>query len=122
MSGIGVNDPQAAAQVSGCLRELFKLIKNTDEARRGGEPTLNSISGSHRKIQSDQKLSPAMKARLKSLYEDAAKDASKVSPRTFLLISHCISYRLFCTILIVRGLIESFEMGPHLISPHSKEN
>ena len=77
MSSMGVNDPQAAAKVSGCLKELFKLIKSTDEARRATEPTLSSISATHRKIQADQKLTPAVKNKLKSLYEDAAREASK---------------------------------------------
>ena len=72
-----ITDPQAAAQVQGCLKELFKLIKSTDEARKATEPTLNSISSTHKKIQGEGKLSSSNKSRLKSLYEDAAKEASK---------------------------------------------
>ena len=64
-------------QVQGCLKELFKLIKSTDEARKAAEPTLSSISSTHKKIQGEGKLSSSNKSRLKSLYEDAAKEASK---------------------------------------------
>ena len=74
-----ITDPQAAAQVQGCLKELFKLIKSTDEARKGAEPTLNSISSTHKKIQGEGKLSSSNKSRLKSLYEDAAKEASAIN-------------------------------------------
>lgn len=78
MSSIGGGaDPQAAAKVSGCLKDLFKLIKATEEARKATEPTLSSISAAHRKVQADGKLTPAAKTKLKSLYEDAAKEASK---------------------------------------------
>ena len=78
MSSMGGGaDPQAAAKVSGCLKDLFKLIKATEEARKATEPTLSSISAAHRKVQADGKLTPAAKTKLKSLYEDAAKEASK---------------------------------------------
>ena len=76
-------DPMAAAQVQSCLKELYKLIKNVEDARKSTEPTLNQITSTHKKIESEQKISPAMKNRLKSQYEEAVKDANKV--RTTLL-------------------------------------
>jgi len=33
-------DPQAASAVQSNLKDLFKLIKNVDEARKNLEPTL----------------------------------------------------------------------------------
>jgi len=72
-----VSDPQAAVQVQSCLKELYKMIKNVEEARKATEPTLTAVSSTHRKIESDQKINPTTKNRLKSLYEDAVKEANK---------------------------------------------
>ena len=72
------SDPQAAAHVQSCLKELFKLIKTVEDARKNSEPTLTSITATHKKIESEQKITPTNKARLKTLYEEAIKDGSKV--------------------------------------------
>ena len=72
------SDPQAAAHVQSCLKELYKLIKNVEDARKGSEPTLSSITATHKKVESEQKITPNNKARLKSLYDDAIKESSKV--------------------------------------------
>ena len=72
------SDPQAAAHVQSCLKDLYKLIKNVEEARKGSEPTLSSITATHKKVESEQKITPNNKARLKSLYDDAIKESSKV--------------------------------------------
>ena len=72
------SDPQAAAHVQTCLKELYKLIKTVEDARKSSEPTLTSITATHKKVQSEQKITPTNKARLKTLYEEAIKDGSKV--------------------------------------------
>ena len=87
------SDPQAAAHVQSCLKDLYKLVRNVEEARKTSEPTLTSITATHKKIESEQKITPTNKARLKNLYDDAIKDSSKVNifvnlfaPRHFDLI------------------------------------
>ena len=73
------SDPQAAAHVQSCLKDLYKLVRNVEEARKTSEPTLTSITATHKKIESEQKITPTNKARLKNLYDDAIKDSSKVN-------------------------------------------
>ena len=73
------SDPQAATQVQFCLKELYRLIKSVEDARKGAEPTLDSITTTHKKVESEQRISPTNKARLKTLYDDAVKEASKVN-------------------------------------------
>lgn len=70
-------DSQTAAAVQTRLRDLFKLIKNVDDSKKTAETALHSISSAHRGLESDEKLTPTAKTRLKGLYEDAAKDAEK---------------------------------------------
>ena len=78
------SDPQAAAHVQSCLKDLYKLVRNVEEARKTSEPTLTSITATHKKIESEQKITPTNKAKLKNLYDDAIKDSSKVN---YLVIS-----------------------------------
>ena len=78
------SDPQAAAHVQSCLKDLYKLVRNVEDARKTSEPTLTSITATHKKIESEQKITPTNKAKLKNLYDDAIKDSSKVN---YLLIS-----------------------------------
>ena len=73
------SDPQAAAHVQSCLKDLYKLVRNVEEARKTSEPTLTSITATHKKIESEQKITPTNKAKLKNLYDDAIKDSSKVN-------------------------------------------
>ena len=73
------SDPQAAAHVQSCLKDLYKLVRNVEDARKTSEPTLTSITATHKKIESEQKITPTNKARLKNLYDDAIKDSSKVN-------------------------------------------
>ena len=80
------SDPQAATQVQFCLKELYKLTKSVEDARTSAEPTLNSISAMHKKIESEQRISPTNKARLKTLYDDAVKEASKVN--SFIIVAN----------------------------------
>ena len=78
------SDPQAAAHVQSCLKDLYKLVRNVEDARKASEPTLTSITATHKKIESEQKITPTNKAKLKNLYDDAIKDSSKVN---YLVIS-----------------------------------
>ena len=78
------SDPQAAAHVQSCLKDLYKLVRNVEDARKTSEPTLTSITATHKKIESEQKITPTNKAKLKNLYDDAIKDSSKVN---YLVIS-----------------------------------
>ena len=73
------SDPQAAAHVQSCLKDLYKLVRNVEDARKTSEPTLTSITATHKKIESEQKITPTNKAKLKNLYDDAIKDSSKVN-------------------------------------------
>ena len=76
------SDPQAAAHVQACLKDLYKLVKNVDDARKSSEPTLTSITATHKKVETEQKITPTNKARLKTLYDEAIKESSKVTSTT----------------------------------------
>ena len=71
-------DPRSTSQVNSCLKDLYKLIKQVEDARKATEPTLDTVSATNRKIRSDQKISPSTKNKLKSLYEESVKEANKV--------------------------------------------
>ena len=79
-----VSDPQAAAHVQSCLKDLYKSIKNVEDVRKASEPTLASITATHKKVESEQKITPSNKARLKTLYDEAIKESSKVNFRNYL--------------------------------------
>ena len=81
------SDPQAAAHVQSCLKDLYKLVRNVEDARKTSEPTLTSITATHKKIESEQKITPTNKAKLKNLYDDAIKDSSKVNYLVISLLS-----------------------------------
>ena len=70
-------DAQSAAAVQSRLKELFKAVKQIDEAKKSSEPTLNSITTAHRRIESDEKLTPVARNKLLGLCEDAIADAEK---------------------------------------------
>ena len=71
----------AAAQVQSCLKDLYKLIRNVEDARKVTEPTLNLVSSTHKKVEADGKITMTTRQRLKSLYDEAVKDANKVKFR-----------------------------------------
>ena len=96
------SDPQAAAHVQSCLKDLYKLIKNVEEARKGSEPTLSSITATHKKVESEQKITPNNKARLKSLYDDAIKESSKVK----VFIGSDLTQRAIKSILYITELLK----------------
>jgi SAGA-associated factor 29 len=70
-------DSQTAAVVQTRLKELFKAIKQVEDARKSSENVLQNITTSHRRIESEEKLTPTARNRLSSLCEDAIKDAEK---------------------------------------------
>ena len=80
------SDPQAAAHVQSCLKDLYKLVKNVEDARNISEPTLVSITATHKKVETEQKVTPTNKARLKTLYDEAIKDSSKVNSAIMFLL------------------------------------
>ena len=71
------NDPQAALAVQSNLKDLFKLIKNVNEARKSLEPNLQSINSLSADLKKSEKLTSSNKTRLKGYYDDAVKDAEK---------------------------------------------
>lgn len=71
------NDPQAALAVQSNLKDLFKLIKNVNEARKSLEPNLQNINSLSADLKKSEKLTSSNKNRLKGYYDDAVKDAEK---------------------------------------------
>ncbi|CAB4069341.1 SGF29 [Lepeophtheirus salmonis] len=71
------SDPQAAANVQQCLKDLYKLVQNVDEVKKNDETVLSAISSTHRKIESDEKLTAGNRSKLQSLYENGISDAEK---------------------------------------------
>ena len=69
--------PKSANQVQNRLRELFKTIKQLEDARKSSENTLQTITNCHRRVQSDEKLTSVNKNKLIGLCDDAVKDAEK---------------------------------------------
>ena len=70
-------DPQAASAVQSNLKDLFKLIKTVNEARKSLEPNLQNINTLSSELKKSEKLSQANKNRLKGYYEEAVKDAER---------------------------------------------
>ena len=71
------SDPQAASAVQSNLKDLFKLIKNVDDARKNLEPTLQNINNLSAELKKSEKLTSSNKNRLKGYYEDAMRDSEK---------------------------------------------
>ena len=69
--------PKSTNAVQNRLKELFKTIKQIEDARKSSENTLQTISNSHRRVQSEDKLTSVNKNKLIGLCEDAIKDAEK---------------------------------------------
>ena len=70
-------DPQAASAVQSSLKDLFKLIKNVNEARKTLEPNLQSINSLSAELKKSEKMTSSNKSRLKGHYEDAIRDSEK---------------------------------------------
>ena len=75
--------PKTANTVQARLKELYKCIKQIEDARKGSEGTLLSITTTHKRIESDDKLTSSNKSKLISLCEDAVKDAEKEEDCSF---------------------------------------
>ncbi len=71
------SDPAAASKVTGCLKDLFKLVGKTEEARTGVEDTAKDVRALHNRITSDERLTAQNRARLRGLYEQAIRDSEK---------------------------------------------
>lgn len=56
--------PKTANTVQARLKELYKCIKQIEDARKGSEGTLQSITTTHRRIESEDKLTPSNKTKL----------------------------------------------------------
>lgn len=70
-------DPLAASAVQSNLKELFKLIKTVNEARKSLEPNLQNINSLSAELKKTEKLSPTNKTRLKGYYDEAIRDADR---------------------------------------------
>ncbi|XP_071946493.1 SAGA-associated factor 29-like [Antedon mediterranea] len=57
------------------LVELHKLIKQVQEERDKGDHNLGNITKTHEKMQTEQKITPYYKTKLKTLYTNAMSDA-----------------------------------------------
>ncbi len=71
------SDPAAAARVTTSLKELYKLVSKTEDARRGAEDTAREVGQLHAKIASEERVTAATRGRLRQLYETAARDAER---------------------------------------------
>lgn len=69
--------PKTASAVQTRLKELFKAIKQIEEERKASESTLQTITSTHRRVESEEKLTPANKNKLLGLCEEAIKDAER---------------------------------------------
>ena len=69
--------PKTASTVQSRLKELFKSIKQVEEVRKNSEQNLQNITATHRRIESEDKLTPANKNKLINYVEEGIKDAEK---------------------------------------------
>ena len=73
------NDPKATAKVQSCLKEVYKCVQAVEKERAANvEGCQAAIEEAHDKIHNDQRLTVAMRNRLKSLYEEGVRNAEKV--------------------------------------------
>ena len=73
------NDPKATAKMQSCLKEVYKCVQAVEKERAANvEGCQAAIEEAHDKIHNDQRLTVAMRNRLKSLYEEGVKNAEKV--------------------------------------------
>eukprot|EP00093_Oithona_nana_P007462 07462.XXX_377997_378872_1 [CDS] Oithona nana genome sequencing. len=69
--------PKTANAVQNRLKELYKAIKLIEESKKSAESTLQTISSTHKRIESEDKITPTHRNKLTHLCEDAIKDAEK---------------------------------------------
>ena len=69
--------PKSANEVQAKLKELYKCIKQIEDARKGSSIGLHSITATHNMINNDQKISPSNRISLIQKCEDAIQDAEK---------------------------------------------
>ena len=73
------NDPKATAKVQSCLKDVYKCVQAVEKERAGNvEGCQAAIEAAHEKIVNDDRLTVAMRNRLKSLYEEGVRNAEKV--------------------------------------------
>ena len=73
------NDPKATAKVQSCLKDVYKCVQAVEKERVANvEGCQTAIEAAHEKIVNDDRLTVAMRNRLKSLYEEGVKNAEKV--------------------------------------------
>uniref|UniRef100_UPI00358F9140 SAGA-associated factor 29 isoform X1 n=2 Tax=Myxine glutinosa TaxID=7769 RepID=UPI00358F9140 len=65
----------ADTKIVGMLAELHQLIKQTQEERSRSEHNLLNIQKTHERMQSEQKITPYYRTKLKGLYTTAKVDA-----------------------------------------------
>ena len=81
------NDPKATAKVQSCLKEVYKCVQAVEKERAANvEGCQAAIEEAHEKIHADQRLTAAMRNRLKSLYEEGVRNAEKVYIHALLFI------------------------------------
>ncbi|KAK4016444.1 SAGA-associated factor 29 [Daphnia magna] len=67
----------ATQQVQERLKGIYKLVKQIQEEKIRNEGNLNAVIKAHEKLQSDDKISPYHKSKLKGLYCSVVADAEK---------------------------------------------
>jgi len=72
-----VSDPQAAKSIQANLKDLFKTLKRYEENRKSSENSLAIISTLHKKIESEEKVTPPNQHKLLRSYQQAVVDADK---------------------------------------------
>ncbi|XP_058868442.1 SAGA-associated factor 29 isoform X3 [Acipenser ruthenus] len=83
----------ADTQISELLSELHQLIKQTQEERSRSEHNLLNIQKTHERMQTENKISPYYRTKLRGLYTTAKADAEAECGSVGLCI--CLSLCLF---------------------------
>ena len=69
--------PKTANAVQARLKELYKCIKQIEDARKSSEGTLQQITSTHRRVESTGELSYKNRSNLLIMAEEAIGDAEK---------------------------------------------
>ncbi|XP_022086268.1 SAGA-associated factor 29-like [Acanthaster planci] len=65
----------AGASIQDMLKELHRLVKETQMERAKSEQTLQTINKTHERMHSEGKISPYFKSKLRTLYQSAVTEA-----------------------------------------------
>lgn len=94
----------ADSRIAELLTELHQLIKQTQEERSRSEHNLVNIQKTHERMQTENKISPYYRTKLRGLYTTAKADAE----------AECnILRKALDKIAEIKSLLEERRIGPH---------